>query len=96
MSFKLSFTREAASVLKKLGTEEDAKLKKVRKALGLLEINPRHPSLATHEFTSLSGPAGEKVFEAYVENRTPGAWRIFWYYGPDPGMIRVLNIAPHS
>jgi hypothetical protein len=96
VSFKLSFTREAASVLKKLGTEKDPKLKKVRKALGLLEINPRHPSLATHEFTSLSGPAGEKVFEAYVENRTPGAWRIFWYYGPDPGMIRVLNIAPHS
>lgn len=96
MAFKLSFTREAASVLRKLEAEKDPKLKKVRKTLGLLEINPRHPGLATHEFTSLSGPAGEKVFEAYVENRTPGAWRIFWYYGPDAGMIRVLNIAHHS
>jgi hypothetical protein len=93
--FKLSFTPEAASVLKKLRAENDPKLKKVQKALGLLETNPRHPGLATHEFTSLSGPAGEKVFEAYVENRTPGAWRIFWYYGPKPGMIRVLNITPH-
>ena len=95
MAFTLSFTREAASVLKKLESERDPKLTKVRKALGLLENNPRHPGLATHEFTSLSGPAGEKVFEAYVENRTPGGWRIFWYYGPDPGIIRVLNVARH-
>ena len=95
MDFKLSFTLEAASVLKQLENENHPKLKKVRKALGLLETNPRHPGLATHEFTSLSGPAGEKVFEAYVENQTPGAWRIFWYYGPGPGMIRILNITPH-
>jgi hypothetical protein len=95
LAFKLSFTREAASVLEKLATENDPKLTKVRKALGLLENNPRHPGLATHEFTSLSGPAGEKVFEAYIENQTPSAWRIFWYYGPEPGMIRVLNIAAH-
>jgi hypothetical protein len=44
---------------------------------------------------SLSGPAGEKVFEAYVENRTAGAWRVFWYHGPERGMIRILNITPH-
>ena len=95
MAFVLSFTPEAASVLSGLRTSGDPKLKKVRKALGLLETNPRHPGLATHEFTSLSGPAGEKVIEAYVENPTPGAWRIFGYYGPEPGMIRILNITPH-
>ena len=95
MSFRLTFTREAASVLERLEAGRDPKLKKVRKALALLEANPRHPGLATHEFTSLSGPSGEKVFEAYVENRTPGAWRIFWYYGPSAGMIRVLDITPH-
>ncbi len=95
MPFRLTFTPEAAAVLRQLASENSPKLKKVRKALGLLENNPRHPGLATHEFTSLTGPAGEKVFEAYVENRTPGAWRVFWYYGPDPGMIRILNITPH-
>jgi hypothetical protein len=95
VAFRLTFTAEAASVLRDLTVENHPKLKKVRKALGLLETNPRHPGLATHEFTSLAGPAGEKVFEAYVENRTPGAWRIFWYYGPGPGMIRILNITPH-
>jgi hypothetical protein len=95
VNFRLTLTPEAAAVLGRLREEEHPKLKKVRKAPGLLETNPRHPGLATHEFTSLSGPAGEKVFEAYVENRTPGAWRIFWYYGPEHGMIRVLNITPH-
>lgn len=82
-------------MLRQLASENSPKLKKVRKALGLLETNPRHPGLATHEFASLTGPAGEKVFEAYVENRTPGAWRVFWYYGPEPGMTRILNIPPH-
>ncbi len=95
MPFRLTFTSEAASVLRLLQAENSPKLKKVRKALALLEINPRHPGLATHEFTSLRGPGGEKVFEAYVENRTPGAWRVFWYYGPEPGMIRILNITPY-
>ncbi|HEX2189196.1 MAG TPA: hypothetical protein VHG51_09885 [Longimicrobiaceae bacterium] len=95
MAFRLTFTPEASSVLRDLAAENHPKLKKVRKTLGLLEANPRHPGLSTHEFHSLSGPAGEKVFEAYVENRTPGAWRVFWYYGPDPGMIRILNITPH-
>jgi hypothetical protein len=55
----------------------------VRKALGYLEIDPHHPSLNTHEFTSLTGANGEKVFEAYAQNNTPGAYRIFWHYGPD-------------
>lgn len=95
MTFKLSFTPEAASILKKPEAENDPKLEKAQKALGLLETNPRHPGPATHEFTSLTGPAGERVFEAYVENRTPRVWRIFWYYGPKPGVIRILNIAPH-
>jgi hypothetical protein len=95
LPFKLSFAPEAALVLKQLIKNNDPKLKKVRKTLGLLETNPRHPGLSTHQFKSLSGPAGEKVFEAYVEHRTPGAWRVFWYYGPAAGMIRILNITPH-
>ena len=55
----------------------------VRKAIGYLELDPRHPSLNTHEFTSLTGAHGEKVFEAYAQNNTPSAYRIFWHYGPD-------------
>lgn len=95
MRFRLTFTDEADQILKQLQKKKDPKLNKVRKTLGLMETNLRHPGLQTHEFTSLSGPNGEKVFESYVENRTSGAWRVFWFYGPKPGMIRVLNIAQH-
>lgn len=52
-------------------------LKQVRKTLALLEANLRHPSLNTHKFRSLQGPQGEEVFEAYVQNQTPGAYRVF-------------------
>ena len=74
----------------------------VRKAIGYLEIDPRHPSLNTHEFTSLAGVSGEKVFEAYAQNNTPGAYRIFWHYGPDEikgkkrvPVVTILAITPH-
>ena len=95
MRFRLTFTEEAARTLEALERREDPKLRKVRKTLGLMETNLRHPGLHTHEFTSLSGPNGEKVFESYVENRTPGAWRAFWYYGPERGLIRVLDLVQH-
>jgi hypothetical protein len=39
-----------------------ALLGQVRKALAHLESDPHHPSLHSHEFTSLSSALGEKVF----------------------------------
>lgn len=41
-------------------------LKAVRKTLGLIETNLKHPSLNTHEYTKLMGKDGEKVFGAYA------------------------------
>lgn len=97
MSFALKFTDEAVSNLKRL--EEDNSLAKrfkaVRKALAYLEANPRHPGLNTHKFTSLSGPKGEEVFEAYAENKTSAAYRIFWFYGPEKKEITIVAITPH-
>jgi hypothetical protein len=97
VNFELLFTDQAGADLDSL--EADAglakRLKAVRKALALLETNPRHPGLSTHKFSSLSGPRGEEVFEAYAENKTPAAWRIFWYYGPDKRQITILAITPH-
>lgn len=69
--------------------------KAVKKAIKLLAKNPRHPSLGTHEFMSLRGPKGEKVWEAYAEQNTPGAYRILWYYGPSRGIITIFMITPH-
>jgi len=58
-------------------------LKQVRKTLGYLETNLRAKSLQTHEYVSLTKRYGMKVFEAYVQQNTPAAYRVFWYYGPD-------------
>lgn len=80
-----------------------ALLAQVRKALGYLEVDPRHPGLHTHEFTSLSGVNGEKVYEAYAQNKTPGAYRIFWHYGPGEikgkrrtDVITIVAITSHA
>ena len=80
MTFELLFTAQADADLNALEANAGLTkcLKAVRKALGLLKTHPRHPGLNTHKFSSLSGPHGEEVFEAYAENKTPAAWRIFW------------------
>ncbi len=75
--------------------DKNAVFRAVRKTLGLMEIDLRHPSLRTHEFTSLKGPTGEKVYEAYAQNKTPGAYRIFWHYGPEKGQLTILAITAH-
>jgi len=82
---KLRFTPTADAQLTVLEGEpaQAALLAQVRKALGFLELDPHHPDLHTHEFLSLTGVNGEKIFEAYAQNNAPGAYRIFWHYGPD-------------
>ena len=85
MERKLKFTPTANAQLTALekSPATAALLAQVRKALGYLEIDPRPPGLRMHVFTSLTGVNGEKVFEAYAQNDTPGACRIFWHYDPD-------------
>jgi hypothetical protein len=85
MNRELRFTPEAQRNLKDLEAEpaKTATLKQVRKTLGLMETNLLHPSLNTHKYDSIVGPNGEEVFEAYAQNKTPGAYRIFFIYGPD-------------
>lgn len=97
MRYHLLFTEQAAADLQALEHQPALvkRAKAVRKALGYLEENPRHPGLNTHKFTSLKGPRGEEVFEAYAENKTPAAYRIFWHYGVGKGIITVLAITPH-
>lgn len=97
MPFKLLFTQEASKVLDNLEINKSTAkiLKAVRKSLGYLETNPRHPGLNTHKFSSLKGPNGQEVFEAYAQNNTPAAYRIFWCYGPDKQEITIITITPH-
>ncbi len=95
MQFDLIFSDEANETLSQLEAQNEKKLLKVQKTLGLLQLNPRHTGLQTHKFTAYTGPNGEEVFEAYVENRTPSAYRVFWHYGPGRGIISIIAITPH-
>ncbi len=97
MLFRLEFSAPAAEEMQAL--EKDSAragiFKTVRKTLGFMESNLKHPSLHTHKFSNLKGPAGEEVFESYAQNNTPGAYRIFWYYGPGRGVLTIAAITPH-
>ena len=97
MPFQLKFTQEADANLRALEEEQglQKRLKAVRKALGYLETNPRHPGLNTHKYSSLVGEYGEEVLEAYVESKTAAAYRIFWHYGPGKSAITVIAITQH-
>lgn len=79
---KLKFTPSAEE---DLGGVPAKALKQVRRILGLMQTNLEHPSLKTHKFQSFSGdnPTGQPVFEAYAQNRTPGAYRVLFTYGDD-------------
>ena len=97
MKFEILFTDKAFSQLEDIQKSKDkkARLKAVHKALGLMGRDLRHPSLQTHEYNNLDGANGEKVFESYAQNKTPGAYRIFWHYGPKKRQITVVAIVLH-
>ncbi len=99
MTFELLFAEEADDTLNRLGADKAnvAQHKAVNKALRFLKQDPRHPSLNSKRFHTLTGPNNETVYESYAQNRTPGAYRIFWYYKKaDTPTIVIAAIEPHS
>lgn len=95
MNFQLNFVPSAVATLDDLQQKHPQKYRKVIKTLGLMETNLRHPSLNTHKYTAIQGKNGEDVFESYVENKTPAAFRVFWHYGPDRQVITIVAITTH-
>ena len=97
MSLFIQLTEQARAALEALQSDAglSKRLKAVRKTLARLESNPRHPGLQSHKFQSLRGPGGRDVFEAYAEQATPAAYRVFWFYGPDKSVITVIAITSH-
>lgn len=96
-----SEAKKAFDNRKKNGIEKSSKqeglFKQVHKTISFLSENPRHPSLNTHEYDSIPNPyhKDQKVFEAYAQNKTPGAYRVFWCYGPNKTDITIIAITPH-
>jgi len=101
---RFAFTPEAKAQLQELANNPAKKglHKQLLKTLDLLRSNTRHPSLKTHRYLAFSGPNGEPVWEAYAQNRTPGAYRVFFCYGPDcieggkrQAVITLLELTAH-
>ena len=109
--FEILFTDEALAIYKSLKEKADKKstkkvmknspviglFKQLKKTLCFLSQNPRHPGLRTHEYSAIQNPwhPKQKVFEAYVQNCTPGAYRLFWCYGPEKNQLTVITIIQH-
>ncbi len=93
MAHQISITESAAKVIDKV--KDPRRVKKIAKCLGLLEQDHRHPSLASHRYESFDSMYGERIWESYVEQNTPSAWRVWWFFGPEDGEITVVDIGPH-
>jgi len=95
--FELYWTAEAEEKYKFLKNNPALikRYKAVKKTIEYLASDPRHNSLQTHEFTILKGPNGEKIFEAYAQQKTAAAYRVFWYYDPSPNIITIVTITPN-
>ena len=62
-SYQLRLATPARETLEFLGSPQCAtKLRKVRRALGLLQINPRHPGLHSHQYENFPGAPKAKVW----------------------------------
>lgn len=82
---------------RKKSSKIEGLFKQVYKTVNLLKSNPRHPGLNTHEYDSFEHPFDpkQKVFEAYAQNNTPAAYRVFWCYGPAKKKITIIDITSH-
>lgn len=109
--FEINLTEKAQNQFEKLkkaadqhtrvknqkSSKQEGLFKQIKKTINFLSIDPRHPGLKTHRYCSMDHPWDKqgKVFEAYVQNNTASAYRIFWCYGPNPKEITIIAIIPH-
>lgn len=95
MPFRLGLVHQVEETLDGLAARDRRKYRRVVKCFALLEQDSTYPGLNSHPYQNLKGPLGEQIWESYVENNTPSAWRVWWYYGPDQGEITVFDLGPH-
>ena len=78
-------------------SRDEGLFKQVRKCIQLLQQNPRHPGLQIHEFETMANPfdKDQKIFVAYAQQHTSGAYRVFWCYGPQKSEITIIAIISH-
>lgn len=95
MPFRILVQPLPEAQLAELERSNPPKHRKVLKCFAFLELDPKYPGLNSHRYEDYDDVYGEKIWESYVENKTPGAYRVFWHYGPEDGEITVVAITPH-
>jgi hypothetical protein len=60
-----------------------------------LAHDPKFKGLNSHKYESMNERYGKEIWESYIQNNTPGAWRLFWFYGPDRDEITLVMATPH-
>jgi hypothetical protein len=96
-AFRLELSPSAIAELSWLKANGlEGRLKAVRKALGRLETEPRHPALNTHKYKGRKCPHDGDLFDAYAENNRPSAYRVFFCYPPgEKHTILIVDIVQH-
>jgi hypothetical protein len=96
---KVLLTETAIDVLGSLSkgkNKDPVRLKKFAKAMRFLESDAvGHPGLASHRYEDLDARFGERIWESYMENNTPSAWRIWWHFGPGKDEITIVDLGAH-
>jgi hypothetical protein len=94
--FTLQYSSSATAELGRLAVDKGLADRRasVLKALGNLQVNPKHPSLQTHVYQGALCPHKRELYEAYAENNRPGAYRLFFCYQPN-WTIYVVDIMQH-
>jgi len=106
LPYLLRYTKSASKEFADVQRRDVGKVGRIVKCLRKLAEDPRQTGLNSHKYSSKAGPNGEEVWESYVENNTPAAWRVFWCYGPDEvdpndltgpllKVITVIAMTPH-
>ncbi len=95
MPYRLIIQPSAERAWKALEKSDKTRHAKVGNCLYKLSQNPKHPGLKSKRFKSLDGKHKMPIWESYVENNVPAAYRIFWHYGPQKNEITIIAITPH-
>ncbi len=97
MKFQLQMTSEAKVQFGAIMNDpsKSGLQKQIKKALGYLSQNPKHPSLNSHPLAGSEESTGLKIWTSYAQNRAPAAHRILWTYSKTKKEIIILQIIPH-
>jgi len=77
-----------------LNLDEEDFFKRLTKSIKFLTVDPKHPSLQTHQIEELSKKYKMKIWQSYLDQGKT-ARRFFWTYGPNRKEITILGIEPH-